>query len=180
MRRRICSIPSRRKDPGRLPVAAAGRLPTVVHEVGDRHALRDCRPVFLDSLAGYALARPHFRGRAGLSALFIGIMAVPAEVLLIPRYLVLVQPRDLQHLRGDDHPAAGGCGRGVHHAAVLRQHSGGRWRSPPGSTALVRPGPSGRWCCRWRGPAVITLTILSFQGSWNELPHFIIPGTARS
>jgi hypothetical protein len=91
MRRRICSIPSRRKDPGRLPVAAAGRLPTVVHEVGDRHALRDCRPVFLDSLAGYALARPHFRGRAGLSALFIGIMAVPAEVLLIPRYLVLVQ-----------------------------------------------------------------------------------------
>lgn len=47
--------------------------------------------VFRDSLAGYALARPHFRGRAGLSALFIGIMAVPAEVLLIPRYLVLVQ-----------------------------------------------------------------------------------------
>ena len=47
--------------------------------------------VFRDSLAGYALARPHFRGRACLSALFIGIMAVPAEVLLIPRYLVLVQ-----------------------------------------------------------------------------------------
>ena len=23
-------------------------------------------------------------------------------------------------------------------------------------------------------PAVITLTILAFQGSWNELPHFII------
>jgi multiple sugar transport system permease protein len=23
-------------------------------------------------------------------------------------------------------------------------------------------------------PAVITLTILSFQGSWNELPHFIV------
>jgi multiple sugar transport system permease protein len=23
-------------------------------------------------------------------------------------------------------------------------------------------------------PALITLTILSFQGSWNELPHFIV------
>ena len=23
-------------------------------------------------------------------------------------------------------------------------------------------------------PALITITILSFQGSWNELPHFII------
>ena len=23
-------------------------------------------------------------------------------------------------------------------------------------------------------PALITLTILSFQGSWNELPHFLV------
>jgi multiple sugar transport system permease protein len=23
-------------------------------------------------------------------------------------------------------------------------------------------------------PALITITILSFQGSWNELPHFIV------
>lgn len=47
--------------------------------------------VFVDSLAGYALARLHFQGRAALSALFIGIIAVPRVVLLIPKYLVLVQ-----------------------------------------------------------------------------------------
>ncbi len=41
--------------------------------------------VFFDSLAGYALARLHFQGRAALSALFIGIIAEPGVVLLIPR-----------------------------------------------------------------------------------------------
>ena len=28
-------------------------------------------------------------------------------------------------------------------------------------------------------PALITLTILSFQGSWNELPHFIVARSTR-
>src|SRR5664280_1659863 len=32
--------------------------------------------------------------------------------------------RDLQHLCGNDHPVAGGCGGRFHHAAVLHQHSG--------------------------------------------------------
>lgn len=29
-------------------------------------------------------------------------------------------------------------------------------------------------------PALITLTILSFQGSWNELPHFIVSRQSAS
>ncbi len=28
-------------------------------------------------------------------------------------------------------------------------------------------------------PALITVTILSFQGSWNELPHFIVASRDR-
>ena len=47
--------------------------------------------VFFDSLAGYALARLHFAGRSAMTALFIGLLAVPGIVLLIPKYLVLVQ-----------------------------------------------------------------------------------------
>ncbi len=47
--------------------------------------------VFFDSLAGYALARLHFAGRSAMSALFIALLAVPGVVLLIPKYLVLVQ-----------------------------------------------------------------------------------------
>jgi len=47
--------------------------------------------VFFDSLAGYALARLHFAGRSAMSALFPALLAVPGVVLLIPKYLVLVQ-----------------------------------------------------------------------------------------
>lgn len=47
--------------------------------------------VFLDSLAGYALARLHFRGRTAIGGAMIAVLAVPGVVLLIPKYLVLVQ-----------------------------------------------------------------------------------------
>jgi multiple sugar transport system permease protein len=47
--------------------------------------------VFFDSLAGYALARIHFRGRRVVFALLVAVMAVPAVVLLIPKFLVINQ-----------------------------------------------------------------------------------------
>ena len=45
--------------------------------------------VFLDSLAGYALARLGFRGRKLVFGLVVATLAVPGVVLLIPRFLVL-------------------------------------------------------------------------------------------
>jgi multiple sugar transport system permease protein len=45
--------------------------------------------VFLDSLAGYALARLKFPGRRAVFALILATLAVPSVVLLIPRFLVL-------------------------------------------------------------------------------------------
>src|SRR3954452_25025282 len=47
--------------------------------------------VFLDSLAGYALARLRFGGRSVIMAMIIAVMAVPGVVLLIPKFLVLNQ-----------------------------------------------------------------------------------------
>ena len=47
--------------------------------------------VFFDSLAGYALARLNFRGRGVVFAAVIAVMAVPAVVLLIPKFLVINQ-----------------------------------------------------------------------------------------
>ena len=49
--------------------------------------------VFLDSLAGYALARLRFPGRRLFFALILGVLAVPSVVLLIPRFLVLKELR---------------------------------------------------------------------------------------
>ena len=47
--------------------------------------------VFLDSLAGYALARLRFGGRRAIFATIVAIMAVPGVVLFIPKFLVLNQ-----------------------------------------------------------------------------------------
>ena len=47
--------------------------------------------VFLDSLAGYALARLRFRGRGAAFATIVAVMAVPGVVLLIPKFLMIRQ-----------------------------------------------------------------------------------------
>src|SRR4029079_2154930 len=47
--------------------------------------------VFLDSLAGYSLARLRFRGRAAVFTTIVAVMAVPGVVLLIPKFLMIRQ-----------------------------------------------------------------------------------------
>jgi len=45
--------------------------------------------VFLDSLAGYALSRLHFRGRGFLFAALLAVMSVPGVALLVPKFLIV-------------------------------------------------------------------------------------------
>ena len=129
--------------------------------------------VFFDSLAGYALARLHFAGRRLLAGLFIGIMAVPAVVLLIPKYLVLVQLGLYNSYAGMIIPLLADAA-GVF---IMRQFF---INIPLEVEESARLDGASAFRTFWSvvlpmaRPAVITLTILSFQGSWNELPHFII------
>jgi multiple sugar transport system permease protein len=129
--------------------------------------------VFFDSLAGYALARIKFKGRSALFTAIIAVMAVPGVVLLIPKFLVLNQvgmynsPSALVvPLLAD---AAG--------VFIMKQF----FESIPNSVEeAARIDGAGTFRIFWSvvlpmaRPAVITLTILSFQASWNELPHFIV------
>jgi multiple sugar transport system permease protein len=129
--------------------------------------------VFFDSLAGYALARLHFRGRSLVFAGIIAVMAVPGVVLLIPRFLVLNQLGMYDSYAGMIVPllvdAAG--------VFIMKQF----FESIPVSVEeAARIDGAGTFRTFWSvvlpmaRPALITLTILSFQGSWNELPHFIV------
>ena len=129
--------------------------------------------VFLDSLAGYALARLKFRGRDAVFTAVLAVMAVPGIVLLIPKFLVLnylgiynTYPALIVPLLVD---AAG--------VFIMKQF----FESiPPSVEEAARIDGAGTFRIFWSvvlpmaKPAVITLTILSFQGSWNELAHFII------
>ena len=129
--------------------------------------------VFLDSLAGYALARLHFRGRSAVSGALIAIMAVPGVVLLIPKYLVLVQLHMFNTYFGLIVPLLADAA-GVF---LMRQFF---INIPLEVEESARIDGASMFRTFWSvvlpmaRPAIITLTILSFQASWNELTHFIV------
>jgi multiple sugar transport system permease protein len=129
--------------------------------------------VFFDSLAGYALARMRFRGRGLLFAVIVGTIAVPPVVLLIPKFLVLNQIGIYDTYTGMIVPLLADAA-GVF---IMRQSFLSVSESVEEAARIDGAGPFRTF---WSvvlpmvRPAVITLTILAFQASWNELPHFIV------
>ncbi|MET7706742.1 carbohydrate ABC transporter permease [Micromonospora sp. NPDC005413] len=129
--------------------------------------------VFFDSLAGYALARLRFRGRGGLFAAVIAVMAVPGVVLLIPKFLVLNQLGIYNSYAGLVVPLLADAA-GVF---IMKQF----FESIPLSVEeAARIDGASIFRTFWSvvlpmaKPALITLTILSFQSSWNEFPHSLV------
>jgi multiple sugar transport system permease protein len=129
--------------------------------------------VLFCSMAGYALARLRFFGRDAVFTALLAMMAVPAIVLLIPKFLVInylgiynTYPALFVPLMVD---AAG--------VFIMKQFFE---QIPPSIQEAARMDGAGPFRTFWSvvlpmaRPAVITITILSFQGSWNELAHFII------
>ena len=129
--------------------------------------------VFLDSLAGYALSRLHFRGRGFLFAAVLAVMSVPGVALLVPKFLIVT------YLGLYDTYAAMILPLLVDAAGVfiMKQF----FDSVPISIEeAARMDGAGVFRTFWSvvlpmaRPALITLTILSFQGSWNEFSHFLV------
>jgi multiple sugar transport system permease protein len=129
--------------------------------------------VFLDSLAGYALARLRFRGRGAAFATIVAVMAVPGVVLLIPKFLIIRQFGIYDTYYGMIVPLL------VDAAGVFIMKN--FFESIPVSVEeSARIDGASLFRIYWSivlpmaRPALVTLFILSFQGSWNELAHFII------
>lgn len=129
--------------------------------------------VFLDSLAGYALSRLHFRGRGFLFAAVLAVMSVPGVALLVPKFLIVTYLGIYDTYAGMILPllvdAAG--------VFIMKQF----FDSVPISIEeAARMDGAGVFRTFWSvvlpmaRPALITLTILSFQGSWNEFSHFLV------
>ncbi|MEO7068954.1 MAG: carbohydrate ABC transporter permease [Nostocoides sp.] len=131
-----------------------------------------CR-VFLDSLAGYALARLRFRGRGAIFTALLAVMSVPGVALLIPKFLMV------NYLGIYDTYTAMILPLIVDAAGIfiMKQF----FDSVPLSIEeAARMDGASIFRTFWSvvlpmaRPALITLTILSFQGSWNEFSHFIV------
>jgi multiple sugar transport system permease protein len=135
--------------------------------------------VFLDSLAGYALARLRFRGRGAAFATIVAVMAVPGVVLLIPKFLIIRQFGMYDTYYGMIVPLL------VDAAGVFIMKN--FFESIPVSVEeSARIDGASLFRIYWSivlpmaRPALVTLFILSFQGSWNELAHFIISAQSAS
>jgi multiple sugar transport system permease protein len=135
--------------------------------------------VFLDSLAGYALARLRFRGRAAVFTTVVLVMAVPGVVLLIPKFLIIRQFGIYDTYYGMIFPLL------VDAAGVFIMKN--FFESIPISVEeSARIDGASLFRIYWSivlpmaRPALVTLFILSFQGSWNELTQFIISTQSAS
>ncbi|SFR43593.1 carbohydrate ABC transporter permease [Microbacterium azadirachtae] len=129
--------------------------------------------VFFNSLAGYALARLRFRGRNLVFAGLVAVMSVPTVVLLIPKFLVINTLGMYDSYAGMILPLL------VDAAGVFIMKN--FFESIPVSVEeQARIDGAGTFRVFWSvvlpmaRPALITIVILSFQGSWNELAHFIV------
>jgi multiple sugar transport system permease protein len=129
--------------------------------------------LFLDSLAGYALARLDFPGRKVVFAVIVATLAIPGIVLAIPRFLVLGQLGMLNTFAGLIVPLAVDA-FGIF---LMRQFF---LSIPKEMEESARLDGATTFQTFWRiimplaTPGLIALTILSFQGSWNEFLHPLI------
>lgn len=129
--------------------------------------------VFLDSLAGYALARLQFRGRAAIFTALLAVMSVPGVALLIPKFLMV------NYLGIYDTYTAMILPLIVDAAGIfiMKQFFDS---IPVSIEEAARMDGASIFRTFWSvvlpmaRPALITLTILSFQGSWNEFSHFLV------
>lgn len=129
--------------------------------------------VFFVSLAGYALARLRFPGRQAVYLMLVGVMSVPMVVLLIPKFLVIKSLGIYDSYTGMILPLL------VDAAGVFIMKN--FFESiPVAIEEAARIDGAGTFRTFWSvvlpmsRPALMTIIILSFQGSWNELNHFIV------
>ena len=135
--------------------------------------------VMFDSMAGYALARLHYRGRNAVFAGLVAIMAVPNVVLMIPKFLVIRELGIFNTYPGMIIPLL------VDATGVFIMK--GFFESIPVSIEeAARVDGASPFRTFWSvtlpmaRSALITIIILSFQGSWNELEQFIVSTNSPS
>lgn len=129
--------------------------------------------LLLDSLAGYALARLRFPGRTVVTAALLAILAVPGVVLLIPRFLVISQLNLFDTYGGMVLPLL--CD--VVGILLMRTAFATIPIELEEAAIIDGAGPLRRlWSIALPlvRPALVTVAILGFQGSWNEFTLYLV------
>lgn len=129
--------------------------------------------VVLGSLAGYALARLRFRGRSVVSAGLIAVIAVPVIVLLIPKFLILQRLGLYDTYAGMILPLFADA------VSIMLLRTAFEAVPVEMEEAAVIDGAGvftrfSKVVLPLVVPALVSVIILAFQGSWNEFTHFLV------
>jgi multiple sugar transport system permease protein len=123
--------------------------------------------IFLNTMAGYALARLNFPGRERVYYGFLALMMVPAQVLLIPNYLILMNLGMLDSFSALILPAAINIGN----IFMMRQFF---LSFPKDVEEAASIDGLGRFQTFFRivmplaKPSIATQAVFIFMGFWNE------------
>lgn len=126
-----------------------------------------------NSMAGYALARMRFTGRGLIFGAIVASMFIPGIVLIVPRFLVLSQLNLLNSYPGMVVPLM----TDAFGIFMMRQFFE---TIPKELEEAAQIDGANRFTMFVRiilplaVPALSTMTILSFQGAWNELIHYLV------
>jgi len=135
----------------------------------------------INSMAGYAFARIPFRGREPLFMLILIGMMIPAQVTLIPVFLLI---RSIPFAGGNNWLGQGGTGLMNTHAGLIIPYIAGSFGVflcrqfylgfPRELDDAARMDGCGRFRQFLRiylplsGPVLASLSVLKFTGTWNE------------
>ena len=133
--------------------------------------------VIFCSMMGYALAKLSFRGKKVLFGLVLGTLMVPAIVTFMPLFVLVANMGLVNTHAGLILPfLAGGFG-----VFLMRQFISG---IPEELLDAARVDGAGEHYIFWRivmplcGPAIATLTILTFLASWNSFLWPLVVATS--
>ncbi len=129
--------------------------------------------VFLDSIAGYALAKLQFRGKKAVFAFIIALLAVPGVVLLIPKFLIMKQLGILNSYPGLILPLAFDA-FGIFLMKQFFEQLGNEMIEAAAIDGASTWQTFSRVMLPLAAPGLIALTILSIQGVWNDFMHPLI------
>lgn len=123
--------------------------------------------LFIDALAAYAYARMNFPGRKVLFALLLATLFLPGIMFLVPNFLTIYRLRLLNNYAGVIMPGLAG----VFGVFFLRQFFTTIPKELEEAAQIDGATPAGtffRIALPLARPALATLAIITFLGSWND------------
>jgi putative chitobiose transport system permease protein len=126
-----------------------------------------CLNLLLCSLAAYPLARLDFRGRDGIFTAIVATIMIPFQIVMIPLYILTVQLGLKNSYLGIIFPAIASA-FGIF---LLRQAFQGVPKELEEAARMDGCSELGLWWCVMLPsvrPALVTLAIFVFIGSWSD------------